>query len=438
MGNRKIIKSAVNLIILAFIGYFISYLLNICMSNHLKPVLYGDFTATVVAINITTFILLFGADTVVIKYFPTYLKSNNTQLISSFRYWNYRLIRKTFSICIIAFLVLYLVLFLFQIYGIDIKLPKHCAIFILWIAPFSALSVLLSNYILSGRLVSLYYLFNNLAMPFFLLIAFSASALIFNYKLNYMNIIIFILTAYCVVIIIKLFIVKKIFSKVKIKIFKSYKEFDCDLKSEWTSDTIKYFSNKIALTFITSITIIIVQIAGTEKFALGYYSAILSITSVVLLIPMALSSLIKSNAVSLINESKYDELSKILNMTNYINITVCFIVFILIAVFSKTILTTYGKGNEGVCIPLIIQAAAYLISAVFTVPDKLLALINVKAEVKFNIAQLGLLVILGFPMTYYFGLIGITTAILIAVALKSILVFICLKRLLPVKFLIVI
>ncbi|MCP4178199.1 MAG: hypothetical protein GY756_10565 [bacterium] len=403
------------------------------MSNHLKPVLYGDFTATIVALNITTFILLFGSDTVVIKYFPSYLKNADAKLITSFKYWNYKLIKKTFSICIIIFIALYLLLFIFKIHGIDIKLPRHCSILILWLAPFSAISVLLSNYILSGRLIALYYLFNNLAMPFFLLIIFSSSALIFHFELNYPYIIIFIFCSYCVVIAVKLLIVKKIFSKVKLKLFKSFKEVEFVHKPEWTSDSFKYFSNKIALTFITSITIIIVQIAGAEKFALGYYSAILSITSVILLIPMALSSLIKSNAVLLIKESKYGELKNILNLTNVINITVCSLLFIVLAVIPKTILSTFGKGVESAYIPLVIQAIAYLISAVLTPSDKLLALINVKIEVKINIIQLILLISLGFPLTYYFGLLGITSAILISVIIKSFLVYFYLKSILPIK-----
>ena len=184
------------------------------MSRHLKPILYGDFTATVVAINIVTVLILFGSDNVVIKYLPGYLKSKDIKLISAFKYWNYKLIKKTFSICIIAFIALYLLLFIFSIHNIDITLSRHCSILVLCIAPFSALSVLLSNYILSGRLVSLFYLFNNLAMPFFLLLIFSSSALIFHFDMDYPYMIIFIFASYCVVIVVKLLIVMKIFKKV--------------------------------------------------------------------------------------------------------------------------------------------------------------------------------------------------------------------------------
>jgi O-antigen/teichoic acid export membrane protein len=406
------------------------------MSRHLKPILYGDFTATVVAINIVTVLILFGSDNVVIKYLPGYLKSKDIKLISAFKYWNYKLIKKTFSICIIAFIALYLLLFIFSIHNIDITLSRHCSILVLCIAPFSALSVLLSNYILSGRLVSLFYLFNNLAMPFFLLLIFSSSALIFHFDMDYPYMIIFIFASYCVVIVVKLLIVMKIFKKVKLNLFKISSGLKLIKNPKWNSDSVKYISNKIALTFITSITIIIVQIAGREKFALGYYSAILTITSVILLIPMALSSLIKSNAAILIKENKYKELSKILNITNTVNILVCVFLFIIIIIIPKTILSSFGIGFESVYIPLIIQAAAYLISAVSTPSDKLLTLINVKAEIRINLVQLLSLIVLGFPLTYYLGLIGITLTILISVAIKSLSIYFCLKRTLPVRSLI--
>jgi len=157
MNNKKNIHLALKLLILAFLGYIVKYLLNICMSNHLKPLLYGEFTATVVAINIVTVIILLGTDSVVIKHLPTYLLKKDRKIIAEFVKWNYKLLSKTFLICITVFILLYLTLYLLKAFNTGIELPRHCSVYILWIAPFSALSVLLSSYILSGKLVSLHY-----------------------------------------------------------------------------------------------------------------------------------------------------------------------------------------------------------------------------------------------------------------------------------------
>ena len=98
---------------------------------------------------------------------------------------------------------------------------------------------------------------------------------------------------------------KKRFLKksIELNILKQYRNLKLYKNTEWTSDSIKYISNTLALTFITSINILIVQVVEGEGNSLGYYSAILTITSVILLIPVALSSIIKSNAVALINDN---------------------------------------------------------------------------------------------------------------------------------------
>jgi len=158
---------------------------------------------------------------------------------------------------------------------------------------------------------------------------------------------------------------------------------------------------------------------------------------IILLIPVALSSIVKSNAVALINDNNYSELHKILFTVNLVNIIGCSLIVVVIILFTKTILLTFGSGFDKVYIPLIIQTIAYFIVSVFTPAEKLLTLINVKKEIKANILQLVILIILGSVFTYYWGVLGITVALMFSVCMKYLFVYVFLKKCIPIKPLII-
>jgi len=173
----------------------------------------------------------------------------------------------------------------------------------------------------------------------------------------------------------------------------------------------------------------IIEIFHTNEASVGYYSAILVISSLLITaIPKATCTIIKPKITTMLSNNRHEELNKLTNSVIFINFLSLTPILLLIIFFSRSILGLFGTGFASAYIPLIIISVSYFWGGVFQPYAVLLFYTNATKGVKVDILQLTLTICLGIPFTYMWGLIGISVSVAIALLAATSIKYIVTKK----------
>jgi glutamate:GABA antiporter len=435
-SNNKGRKITFTLVVLGGVAYFFKYFLNIILTRNLNPDEYGDLAVFLRTVIILSLILLVGTNNSTKKYLSKYFVKKDKYNIKNFIAWNARIISKSLVIYILSLFILYLIMMILHLFEIKNFFSYHYVFYYLAVAPLAAIAVLLSSYILSNKWPILFFFFRKIAVFVVMLILIGGGLLFYNIKISLYSIGIFLLISYVIVIFAELVFISKLSNEHKlddvvIDFRKTAKK--ADGEKQWLSDSFRMIGSQLIFNLIWTIDLFILEWIHYSEHDVGYYAAMLVLTNILLITPSAITTLLIPRITHFVGEKKFTELQSNINVINFTNIAILTIILIILLTFSKTLLLFFGEGYSSAEIPFIILCFTYYIASIFVPAGKILTFVETDLQLKINLIELVIVVVLGVLLTWFWGLTGIAVSVLISIIFKSLLTYIILKRKLPIN-----
>lgn len=417
----KSTKSTALLLILSLLTYLLKYILNVFFAKNLEPHLYGDVIIAFKALNVFSILTLAGTTASAKRFLALYIKTENTTKVSNYLRWNLRLVTYTFSLSLGIALIFWCLIFIFDWLGIKDLGSYHLFVYILLGTPLLALILLLSGYLACNQHIVIAYICRNLMKYVLLIICLSIAVFLFDSALDYVSISIIFFSAFVVLIIIEAFLLINKASP----IFRIYLSERRDAKSEqeWLRTSLRLIISNFMFLIICILDLAIVEIFSSQEADVGFYSAILAITGILWVLPGGVFQLMKPSVSSLISSTEGKiKLQKQLGVSNLLLLTTILIVAYGIVVYSRTLLLHFGTAYL-VAEPALLIVIVGCCVGVFSQPSTVLLIYSghEKTLVNINFIEMGLLVLLGIPLTILYGIEGIAIAFITAVTVKTVM-----------------
>ena len=427
-------KTVINLLILGLISYFVKFLFNVFAAEHLSPELYGDFSIALRGVFIISLLLLMGTNIASVKYISLYFTDKNPENATRFIKWNLKLVTKTFLIAFIVFTAIFLLLLFMHHLNFTNLGEHHYFVYALWLAPFSALLLLLSSVILSNRQNSLSLFFNKIAIYILLILFMAATVFFLDITIGFFHLMLFLFLGFLLIIIVELFLVNKILIKHEVNITQKLINLKLKVhKKEWMSDSLSLTSGQIIFNLVCFFDLLVIEWVHPNEHSVGHYAAMQTIVNILWVVPSSVTSYFVPLITPLLEKKKYKELQSHIDSANYVSLFVSVVMLSLIIVFSEYILSLFGPSYIYAEIPLIVLSVVYFIGAAAFSNARILTFLDPKMIMLINTCELAVLIITSFPLTYYFGILGMTFAVLISVTTKTCFMYIYVKKKIPIK-----
>ena len=422
-----------SLLFLGVFSYFIKFFFNAFTAQFLTPDLYGDFAIAIQSVLIISLLLLLGTNLSSVKYISSFFNNNDSDSASEFIRWNLKLIAITFLLCFAVFFIVYLLFIFLHIITYKNFDEHHYFIYSLWLAPFSAFYLLLASFILSYKHNNLALFFNKIAMYIFLIIFLFITVFFLELSIKFYHIILFLFFAYSIIISIELFLVRRILVKHNVHIRKKITEIKPERKKKWLADSVRLTSIQLVFNLVCFFDLLVIEWIHPDEYSTGYYAAMLVIVNVLWVVPSSITLYFVPLITPLLEKKNYGKLQSLIDLTNYINIPISVVMLLIIILFSNFFLSLFDPMYTVVQIPLIVLSIGYFLGAAAFSNARILIFLDSKKALYINITELTILVITSFTFTYFFGVLGMTFAVLISISTKTSLMYLCVKKRIPIK-----
>lgn len=427
-------KSLFYLLFIGVFSYLFYFSVNTIISKYLAPDVYGDFSIAYRSVFVISLLLLAGTNSSSVKYLSSFLDAKDYNRVNLFIGWNLKLIIRTFAVSVVIFVLFYITLLILHIISLKNFTSYHYAVYAFWLAPFSAFYILLASYILSFKKSNTSMFFNKMATYLGLAIFLFVAIFFFEISVHYFIILLFLFITFCLIIIVELIFIKRILAKENIKVdLKTGNSSNKGESKTWLTDSINYTSVQVVFNLIFIIDLLIIEWIQPSEHSTGYYAAMLVIGNILWEAPRAITLFLAPRITPLIKNKDYKELQGLINKISLISIPTLLILLLLIIMFSNYLLSLFGKMYTSVQIPLIVLCFGYAFGAISLANARILMFLDSRKILYINISELIILIITGFILTYYFGLLGMSFSVLISSLIKSGLMFYNVKKRLPIK-----
>ncbi|MCP4180993.1 MAG: oligosaccharide flippase family protein, partial [bacterium] len=428
--NRKV-TLVLSLALSGLFCYIIKCLCNIVLARTLSTNEYGDFSLYFKIITVIAIILLLGTNNSAKKYLSKFFTVNDVKSIYEFTAWNIKIITRIFKYYIIFLIILFLIMPFIN------SSTYYFSVFSLSIAPVTALSIFFSSYLLSNKWPMLYYFFNKFAVYVIFLLLIGTGILFFQVRIHMTQVMIYLLFTYLIIVILEYFLIIKLFREHKIIFsYEILKRIKYDIKNSrlWMFDSLRLISNQLIYNLIWTIGFFILKIFNNpNNNSVAYYASILVISNILFLVPSSITPIVIPKINLLVTRKNYFILQKYVNTINLINVLLLSIIFICMLLFSRTFLSFFGKEYNSAYTSFIIICISYYIAAIFIPTGKILTYTDTGRQLKISVLELCTAIVLGVIGTVFYGLPGLSIAIMISILIKSILTFFSIKRKIPIK-----
>lgn len=169
---------------IALLAYLIQYGLKFFVARHTTPALYRDYAIALRVLNMSAIIALLGTNISSTRFLSSFIKNKSARQASAYISWNIHFISRSFIFCFI--LATLSALGGIALYHMSIKDIgyHHLAIYMLWIALFLSLALLLGNYFLCKRATVLSSILTQFTLYSILLLLVSIGVLWLNITLD--------------------------------------------------------------------------------------------------------------------------------------------------------------------------------------------------------------------------------------------------------------
>ena len=401
------IKNTFFLLYLTILGFLLKFVFNIFLAKHLTADVYGDYNLALKILALLVSVSLFGTNVSAKRFLAKYLQVHKKSMATNYIVWNINLIRKTFSITLILALLSFALMVLLHFLGVQEINQYHLAIYMLWISPFAAIATLLETYLLCNNHILLPTFFADILRYIILLVVFIVCTQFFVHTLDNLTIVIILCISY---VLLSLFILLSTNHKILLMLKSGLKTWRVsqNTDTDWYQTSLRMITNNIIFTVASVMDLLIVEVFSSSRLHVGYYAAVLTIVSIINLIPSNLYQELKSK-ISQLSESR----AGLIKLQTYVDNANAFVFLIITALgltiifFSKTLLLYFGPGylyaysaliilTIGTCFATMSGIARLLL--VYTGFERLVLILNTV-----EVASLFMLVI---PATYFFDITG--------------------------------
>lgn len=407
MNQSSFFKNSIFLIGV-LIGYLAEYLFNVILARHLSPEAYGELSIVLRMAALCVPIFLLGFDNAIFRFLPPLLKNKDKKGLEKLLTWIFfRIFTHATWLFAIAFSGI------FWIFVFDFKGLAHFhypGILIILLLPIAALSVILNNMMMCFKnyykAILIFDIFKFSVISLMLIIAFSKIS-----HIGFYNIYEVILLGYFMVVFVQSLL---IYPKIKNEFHFFKKVF---INREWLKIAISYMISTLVFMLLCSIDLLMLKFIGHNENDIGYFQALLVICSFFYLVPKA-SSTIFSTKISYYYESKQlKKLQKLIDQTIFFDMFFCFLLCLVIAIFSNAILLSFGKNYVFLQQDLLFLMIGSFCIAITTNTAKLLKFTEFyNTVISINVGGVILAVILNLILIPSYGIKGaILTLVFIAV-----------------------
>lgn len=421
------------LVLISLLAYYLQYLLNIVLSKHLTTDIYGDYGVAMNTLTLLSCVLLFGSNQSAKRFIPMYKAQKDPKKLTNFVFWNLKII--IIALLVFSVFILFTALILHYLRIIHI-LKHHLLLYALFISPIVAISTLALDYLLSINLVITSnvlsrVLRNLLFILFFSLATYIVEAHFFTSPL----IIIIWVTVFFLLSCISIFTIFFTCPEILINIGRIFQEKSPDDKKVWTKTSLNLFMAAVMYNIGSYLPLYMVEIVCPNEQYVGFYTAILSICTILWLLPSCTSNYVVPY-ISKIFESKKNQnfLQTRINVVNLFNFLLVLSINLIVIVYGKKILGTFGPTYQEAYIPLVISTIGFSIDTIFYLQESSLTysgyekLVIIVLSVKFIV-----MIIPGFWLVYYFGIVGISIATMTSSIVRAIIYQIYCAKNIPVR-----
>ena len=92
LTNKHIVRTSLIILLFGVIAYFLNFFVNAMLAEWLDAKYFGDYSAGINALMVTSIIILVGMDKSVLRFYPEYISTGNWEEASGFLRHNFKII----------------------------------------------------------------------------------------------------------------------------------------------------------------------------------------------------------------------------------------------------------------------------------------------------------------------------------------------------------
>ncbi len=426
-------KAFFQLFAISLLAYFLSCFFNTIVSRFIDPDAYGDFSITFRSLTVLSLLLLAGTNTSSVKYLSSYFDAGDFKGFQHFLNWNVKIVRRGSIIFILLFVLFYLTLILLHLLTIKNFTSYHYSVYAFFLAPFSAVCIIMASILLSMKRNNTYLFFNQISTNILLSVFLLTAVFLLETSIHYFGILIFLFSALCIIIVAESILIKTVLKHNSIRLKPRVENLKESEKKLWEKDSRNYTSVQIVYRLIFIIDLLIVEWVHPGEHNVGYYAAMLVIGEILWGAPRSITSFLAPRISPLLKQKDYNALQELLNRVNMISFSISGLLLSLIVIFSESLLSLFGPDYPQAQIPLIVLCLGYFLGSSSSSNARILMFVDSRMILRINVFELTLLIISGIILTYFFGLIGMSFSVLISSTIKAVVMAFKLKAALPIK-----
>lgn len=432
-------KTIFNSLIIIFSGYILEYYLNSYVASHITPALFGDFSLAFRLMILAGPLYLLGMPSSVIKYISKFHSFGDNNSILQFLKWSISTCLKISIILIPFFSLIILFIFALDYYQLHLFADHHAAVYFQFLAPLISAALLLCSFFLAFQKILSANVLEQLLKNMLLIICVTLLFSVMDSKsIHAFHLALCIAAGLLVwvIIIVLIFINNKnIGSQFKRVLTEKIPETELSLTSKWSAYGKKILINSTIFTIIAFLDLLIIEVVPHYgEHNVGYYAACLTVSSLVHVTRRGTFKVLMP-FFSAAKDSKSMQLivNKAFRFQTGIILSQC----VILIVFAKLLLSYFGPSYAQASNVLRVLIIGYGISILPSLSVLYLLFKGFeKTLLKANYFIFISTLVFG-PFAYYFyGLIGIATAISLILILNSYTLFFIVKRKTDVKFMI--
>lgn len=409
------------LLALTLLTFALRYLFNVVLANNLPPETYGDLMLALRFLGIAASVALLGTASSSKRFLAKYIQLNKHSQVASFMRWNTRIVSHTFlASVVIAVLASVTMLYLHFSKIRDIN-EYHFIIYMIWITPLAGIGTLAGSYLLcSDRPIASYVIPYSLRY-FLLIVVFAMLFFLAEEQPSNVSIAGIIGSAWIVVVVLELaFIYFKVPELLAHFRWRTVVQ-DGESEKQWLRVSQRLIVNSLIFLILSSLDLIIIEIAASSEAEVGYYAAVMSIVGLLWLLPGNTLAPFSTAVSSLIDSAQGKaELQRLINGATRVNAIAGGLIAALIIVFADLLLGHFGEAYLVARPTLVIACLTALLGMVTSTAPTVLAYSNEEqALLRITLTEFAALIVLGLPLAYVWGMFGVAVATLLCVALRA-------------------
>jgi O-antigen/teichoic acid export membrane protein len=405
---------------LLLLSYFLKYILNVYLANHFTPAYYGDFSLAIRILYLSASITLLGTNDATHHFFSKNIHEQKIDQAFSYLQWNFYFIFRAFIVCVMLGFLLFIVMSLLNYFHVKDFASYHLAIYMLWIAPASALVMLFFSFLVGVGKNRISNFISGVMRSFLLLAFFFITISFLNVGVSDFFVLIVVVSATFITLLTQAVILRETLGAKFVGLFKTMAQKPVLINPAWQNVSLNLARSSMIYLVIVTLDLFIVEIVLPDEASVGFYAAILTVSGIINVLASACYQTLRP-IVSECLKSKQGmlRLKKKLGLTNLFFLIIGSICSILLIVFGEKILAHFGIKYIQVYSVLVISILTALIYSSGTSASILLMYSgDQKLPLIINTCELVLLVILGITLTYKYGIMGMAIASLVATSTK--------------------